>query len=171
MSRLSFPVVSGVKVGRPFFSIDVGGYTIRCLIDSGADIPVWCKSLELFQLCFPKAVFFKDTAIRGFGKGAEECSIYLVDDLALCDQNDNRMNFKRFKVAVLDKPSIPCELILSITLFSKMECLFDYRSHPPQISIVGDKDEYGVGIYQDTDSVYVFYEEDVTPSSDASSAA
>lgn len=41
-----------------------------------------------------------------------------------------------------------------------MRTVFDYESAEPFVSISARREEYGVAMYQDKDSVFVFYEDD-----------
>ena len=68
------------KTDRPVFEISAGNKTksIRCLFDTGADIPVFTLGKEMLLLYFPNAVLQEQfyAEISGFGKGEEQASIY-----------------------------------------------------------------------------------------------
>ena len=52
-SRRRFMVINinlDNKILRPTFDIDINKTRVSCLFDTGADIPVWCKSLDIFKL-------------------------------------------------------------------------------------------------------------------------
>ncbi len=159
MTELFFPTIQDRRVIRPVFSIQIEKDTYKCLIDTGADIPVWCKGMELFSVCFPSAIWYKDTTLGGFGIGRETIPIYIIDNFILSDTYGNKIQFHNFKIAITDRPGIPCDIILCITMFSKMKCTFDYSGNPPYVKISSEKDCFGIGIYQDNDSVYAFLDE------------
>ena len=65
------------KAARPFFDMDTGDSTIRCLVDTGAEIPVWCFDKDLLKSVFPdcESTTFA-TYISGFGRGRTYADIY-----------------------------------------------------------------------------------------------
>lgn len=48
MSKLTFPLNITLDSPRPIFAANINGIDIRCMLDTGADIPVFCKGTELF---------------------------------------------------------------------------------------------------------------------------
>ena len=67
------------KAARPFFDMDTGDSIIRCLVDTGAEIPVWCFDADLLKSVFPdcEPTAFA-TFISGFGKGRTYADIYKI---------------------------------------------------------------------------------------------
>ena len=88
------------------------------MLDTGADIPVFCKGEMLFK------------------------------ELT-----------KEMKVAVIDKPKIPCDMILSASMFMKMKYVIDCSLRKHTLTIMADKKEYGVGYYNKKETIYIFSRE------------
>lgn len=48
MSKLTFPLDITLDSPRPVFTASINGSDFECMLDTGADIPVYCKGTELF---------------------------------------------------------------------------------------------------------------------------
>ncbi|MBD5451666.1 MAG: hypothetical protein HDR25_03390 [Lachnospiraceae bacterium] len=75
------------KVDRPVFEINVqdGNKKIRCLFDTGADIPVFTLGREMLMMYFPNAVLCEEfyAEISGFGKSEEQALIYNIPNFII----------------------------------------------------------------------------------------
>lgn len=92
---------------------------IKCLVDTGATMPVWCAGEQLLLSYYPKAVKQNCmTILNGFGKGYEKASVYKIPDFVLSD-GKNKIHYINLLVAVMDR-DYSFEMILSYTMFSRM---------------------------------------------------
>lgn len=161
MIKLEFPLNICLHSTRPIFRGLINGKAITCMLDTGADIPVYCKGLDLFKdwtRSIDNVSFFKSYSIGGFGKGSEESELYNVPKFELSDGN-NAITYHNMKIAVVSKPRIPCDLILSASLFMKMRYTIDCLNSHNSLVIEADKNLYGVGFYPNKETIYIFTED------------
>ena len=81
--------------------------------------------------------------------------LWSVDDFVFSDKS-NAIVYKGIKLAVLNKPNIPCDLVLSASMFMKMKYTIDCSSRKHLLTIVADKSIYGVGFYDKKETIYIF---------------
>ena len=160
MIVLKFPLNITLYSPRPIFTAYINGVSFRCMLDTGADIPVFCKGTELF-LELTKGMDgvseFKCSSIGGFGKMDENVMLWNFDDFILSDKNST-LAYKSMKMAVMNKPNIPCDIILSASMFMKMRYIIDCSQKKHMLLIIADRDIYGVGYYDKKETIYIFVE-------------
>ena len=123
---LRFPLAN--TFSRQVFRYNTGELNVLMTYDSGAQIPVWCRSENLLKKAYPEAEktdYFCD--ISGFGKETERTTVYVIPLFEL-SMNNVSFRIKNLLVASLFKPSIGCDLLLSETMFSKTDTLTTRRS-------------------------------------------
>lgn len=49
MTKLIFPLNITLYSPRPIFKAYINGIPFKCMLDTGADIPVFCKGTALFR--------------------------------------------------------------------------------------------------------------------------
>lgn len=158
MIILKFPLNITLYSPRPIFKAYINGIPIKCMLDTGADIPVFCKGTLLFEefakemRCVSK---FKSSSIGGFGKMDESTMLWNFNEFVFSDKN-NSIVYKGMKIAVINKPNIPCDMILSSSMFMKMKYTIDCSSTKHCLTIVTDRDIYGVGYHDKKDTIYIF---------------
>ncbi|MDE7205941.1 MAG: hypothetical protein K2N90_02050 [Lachnospiraceae bacterium] len=140
------------KADRPVFEINAqnGDKRIRCLFDTGADIPVFTLGREMLLMYFPDAVLCEDyyAAISGFGKSEEQAFIYNIPDFIIkSDTDQDYIQFNNLFLACIDKENIKYPLILSATMFKHMNYYVDnLREGNKQLTIYHNRVMYGTGI-------------------------
>lgn len=140
------------KVDRPILDINVqnGDKKIRCLFDTGADIPVFTLGHEILMMYFPDAVLCEDfyAEISGFGKSEEQALIYNIPNFIIqSDTDQDYIKFNNLFLACIDKESIKYPLILSATMFKHMNYYIDnMREEGRQLTIYHSRVSYGTGI-------------------------
>ncbi|MCM1214315.1 MAG: hypothetical protein NC331_01425 [Lachnospiraceae bacterium] len=81
MMKLYFPLNTNLFSSRPIFKARINGTMTTCMLDTGADIPVFCKGMELFKE-WTKSMdgieAFRTSSIGGFGKATEETMLYNI---------------------------------------------------------------------------------------------
>lgn len=133
---------------KPLFTtITKDNKKILCLFDTGATMPVWCSSEGLFKLVFPKAILLDEKFIlSGFGKIPQIVNVYKIPIFYLTD-NSSTLEFRNLHIATSFGRSFGCDLILSYTMFTKMDCHILNRNRDNAIlQIDYDKDIYNIGI-------------------------
>lgn len=160
MTKLIFPLNITLFSPRPIFKACINGVPFRCMLDTGADIPVFCKGTALFREMVREmqgvtVTEFKQSSIGGFGKTNESTMLWNMDKFVLSDQNED-ITYKAMKIAVMDKPKIPCDLILSASMLMKMQYTIDCSTDKHVLTIVADRSTYGVGYYDKRETIYIF---------------
>lgn len=91
------------------------------LMDSGANMPVWCSGEKLFLDTYPSAKKTDFSAhISGFGNGFTEADVYLIPEFTLGNV-ETILSIKNLHVAVTEKTNIGFDFLLSSTMFSKAD--------------------------------------------------
>lgn len=160
MIELFFPLNITLDSPRPIFKAHINGIPLKCMLDTGADVPVFCKGKRLFEELvkgMDGVSEYKKTFIGGFGKAVESTMLWNMDNFILSD-NNNSIIYKGLKIAVLDKPKIPCDMILSASMFMKMKYVIDCSLKKHSLTILAGKDTYGVGFYDKKETIYIFSE-------------
>lgn len=141
---LTLKVLEGYT--RPVISI---GDDVTCLIDTGADTPVWTQGAEILEDVFKaELVNCKKFILSGFGKEAEIVDVYRIFDVELRGMDSDRVIFKSMIVACTKRPSMIASLIIPATAFSKMNyTIRNVGVKEPIVQIEHDKEEYAVGSF------------------------
>lgn len=158
MIQLYFPLNINLYSPRPIFKANINKKITTCMLDTGADIPVFCKGTELFNEWVKDidgVSAFQDSSIGGFGKNPENTILYHIPDFQFSD-GKNGITYKNIKIAVLLKPSIPCDIILSASLFMKMKYTINCFKEQHCLIIESEKSDYGVGFYERKETIYIF---------------
>ena len=132
-----------------------------CLVDSGADTPVWTQGAERLKDIFgdrAEIVPGKKFLLSGFGKGAEIVDVYNIRNLELkadesADNKEDKIIFKNLTVACTSRPMMVADLILPSTAFSHMNYkVCNIGVDYPVIEIEHEKEEYYVNPVYRTDN-------------------
>ncbi len=136
---LEFPLIN--RYSRQFFDLTVNEINVRFLYDSGAKIPVWCSGTDKFLKSFPGAEKLDGGCqITGFGKGKESADAYSIPVFAL-DDGKKKFEIEKLVVALLLKPFIGCDFIISETMFTKTDT-FSYRREKRELHLICDDKVY-----------------------------
>lgn len=165
MAKLCFQIKK--KYRHPVISVPVGdNKNIRCLIDTGASIPVWCGSTEIFQLLFPEAKNSKKKSLlRGFGGEGKEVEVWIIPEFVFKDtEGTDKIIYHNFHVMLDSDRNFGCDLILSYEMFKEIDYSFD-NSLDPEVTfftVKSDRVEFGTGMRTGSDGFlsyfYVFSE-------------
>lgn len=158
MITLNFPLNIRLNATRPIFRAQICNKDLLCLLDTGAHIPIYCKGEQLFNI-FTHDITgvspYKSINIGGFGAKDEKALVYNFDSFSVGD-GMSAVDFKCCKVAVMEKSTVPCDLILPISLFIQSELILDYSKRKKFIKINCSQSVYGVGYFNPKNSIYVF---------------
>ena len=154
VNLLTLDILTGYT--RPVVSLKKN---VKCLIDSGADTPVWTQGAERLQHKLDaKKIEGKKFLLSGFGRGSEIVDVYEIHDLELKGYNENgeddRIIFKNVAVACTSRPNMVADLILPNTAFSHMNLMIrNLDVESPVVEIGHKKEEYYVNpIYRTDDN-------------------
>lgn len=129
------------------------GIDITCLFDTGADTPVWCSGLDYFKFLYPDSTKARGNfLLGGFGRGATSVEMYVIPEFKIGD-----ITYRQFYVAIDTDRRFAWDLVLSYTLFTKMDYSNLNRNRDtPVIKIIHDREIYAtcITVYQ-KDTNYV----------------
>lgn len=158
MNSLVFPLNISLYSPRSIFKAYINDIPFKCMLDTGADISVFCKGTALFREIvkeMEEISEFKNSSIGGFGKTDETVMLWNIDNFVLSDKN-NSIAYRGMKIAVMDKPKIPCDMILSASMFMKMKYVIDCSLDTHTLTILADRNIYGAGYYDKKETIYIF---------------
>lgn len=150
-------------ISKPVFRLKVSDDTeISCMFDTGSDTPVWCSGIEYFIALFPNSYAVDPQfLLGGFGQGVSEVPIYIVPEFRI-----EKIVFKNFHVAIDVKRRFSWDLVLSYTMFSKMDySILNTVENAPILRFMYERDIYGTGIVpydrnpQYADRIFSFVED------------
>lgn len=155
---------------RPIIYTNVANdMVIKCLIDTGADTPVWTSGETLFLKAFPDAELVDNILFElgGFGKENELVPVYRIPKFSIkSDYDNNIIVFNNLLVACYVKNSISTPLILSATMFKHTNySIINIGEDVPILTINYNKNEYEIGIRfrnnKRLDKIYSFVQQKV----------
>lgn len=94
---------------------------IKCMLDTGADMPVWCGSEGLLKIVFPTVQLVdKKFLLSGFGRKPKMVEVYKIPEFMI-KAGDDCLTFQNLYMASSFGRNFGCDLILSATMFSHMD--------------------------------------------------
>ena len=129
---------------RPIFkTITPSNKQLNCMLDTGADMPVWCGSEGLLKVMFPEAELTnKKFLLSGFGRNPEVVEVYKIPNFFIRNERESLI-FQNLYIASSFGRNFGCDLILSATMFKHMDYAILNRDRSPSIlEITYDKDTY-----------------------------
>ena len=119
---------------------------ITCLIDTGANIPVWTRGEERLKDAFDAEIIEgKKFVLSGFGKVAEKVDAYRVSDFSLEAEDGEKVVFKSMVIACTRRPAMVANLILPATAFKLMNyTVRNVGVENPVVEIEHDREEYAI---------------------------
>lgn len=113
------------------------------MLDTGADIPVWCGSEGLLKIVFPTVQLVdKKFLLSGFGRKPEMVGVYKIPEFMIKKEDEN-LTFQNLYIASSFGRNFGCDLILSATMFSHMDySILNRKKETPVLEITYDRDVY-----------------------------
>ena len=97
MSKILIMQLSNKRIKPIFTTITPANKQIKCLLDTGADMPVWCGSEGLLKIVFPKVELIdKKFLLGGFGRKAEMVDVYKISKFFIRNGEDAEDTIKRY---------------------------------------------------------------------------
>lgn len=143
MSRILSLQLSNKSTKPVFTTMTPADKQIKCLLDTGADMPVWCGSEGLLKIVFPKVQQIdKKFLLSGFGRKPEVVNIYKIPEFFIKSE-DEVLVFQNLYAASSFGRNFGCDLILSATMFSHMDyAILNRKRNPSILEIKCDRDVY-----------------------------
>ena len=116
---------------------------VYCLLDTGANIAVWCDEADYLRRIFPDAKLVNEKIwLSGFGGDGEIADAYRIPELVL-QSSGNSIKFRNLTMAVSCRLRNGYSLILPGTVFLKTDYRINNYSTEPNLQIYYERDEYG----------------------------
>ena len=131
---------------RPIFEIETETGLAKCILDTGAELPVWCADESLFKASFPSAepTIFA-TYISGFGKGVTYANVWSIPQIVFTDRNHkDQFIIHNVLTAVSSKKKFAFIFIMSATMFLNVDYTVVNRSSSRFLRFKYDRDSYCV---------------------------
>ena len=105
-------------------------YDTTCLIDTGANVPIWFGDIDSFLRRFPDA--FKTsykTIISGLGQTPHiNVPVYCIPEFRLIDDYNNCITFVNLLIPVLNSSKYSYHMIISLTMLNRYDFSFSYEN-------------------------------------------
>lgn len=143
MSKTLSMQLSNRSAKPVFTTITPADKQIKCMLDTGADMPVWCGSKGLLNIVFPKVrLADKKFLLSGFGRKPEVVDIYRIPEFVIKDKNAS-LTFQNLYIASSFGRNFGCDLILSATMFKLMDyTILNRKKEISVLEITYDRDVY-----------------------------
>ncbi len=143
MSKILSMQLSNRSAKPIFVTTTPNGKQIKCMLDTGADMPVWCGSEGLLKIVFPKAQLSdKKFLLSGFGRRPEVVDIYKIPEFFVKNE-DAGLTFCNLYIASSFGRNFGCDFILSATMFKHMDySVLNRKRSIPVLEIEYDRDVY-----------------------------
>lgn len=143
---------------KPIFYLEISGKgQIRCLVDSGAAIPVWCGTEKMLKTCFSVKKLNKRTWLSGFGGKGEYRDVYSIPSISLRGVG-GELTIRNFIVILAPNESIKCDIIFGSLVFNnKIDYAINTRNGNRHIELKYDKDAYTMFIKDSNDTIRNVY--------------
>ncbi|WP_026666505.1 hypothetical protein [Butyrivibrio sp. FC2001] len=148
------------------------GDDISCMIDTGANVPIWFMGEKYIKLRYPSAYQTeKKTIIHGLGKNPIiDVPVWIIPSFEVMDDESNSITFHDLLVPVINAQRYSFNMILPLTILNRMKFTFDYEQSATSafFSIETSKDDYYVRpIYSSEDNNYInkiqaFFQNEIT---------
>ena len=119
-----------------------------CLIDTGANTPIWFRSESSFKRRFPFAYKTKYTMIiTGLGQKPHlDIPVWCIPEYILIDDDGYKVVFKDLLVPVLNSESYNYHMIISLTMLNRYDFSFSFNNSVSNgfLTLFTPKDTYYV---------------------------
>lgn len=104
------------------------GAETSCLIDTGANIPVWFVGQEYLLYRYSLAHSMgKKTILNGLGeKPIYDVPVWIIPKFDLNDNKGNTVIYENLPIAVLDAARFSFDMIIPLTMLNRMDFSFSY---------------------------------------------
>ena len=122
------------------------GSDISCMIDTGANVPIWFMGEKFLKLHFPSAVKTdKLTIIHGLGKEPlMDVPVWNISLFTIKDDNGESMVFHDLLVPVIEASKFVFNMLIPLTMLNRTRFSFDYTRSAKYgyFEVNSDKESY-----------------------------
>ena len=146
------------------------GKDTTCLIDTGANVPIWFMGERFLQLRYPSAhKTDKLTIIHGLGKEPLlDVPVWIIPSFEVEDDIGEKIVYKDMPIPVINAKQFSFNMLIPLTMLNRMKFSLDYKQSVQYayFSIEVDKNAYYIrAIYSEENQKYlsriqVFYQDD-----------
>lgn len=119
LPKLKFSISTHATTGRPLIYIDSVLGTLKCLIDTGADTPVFYMGETVLKALYPDAYYKKDIKIAGFGGNGLLHPLWCIPKFEFSN-GKNKIIINNLYIALVNAKNPKFDILLSITVFSRV---------------------------------------------------
>ena len=104
------------------------GLDITCMIDTGANVPIWFMGDELLKLHYPSSKPINImTIINGLGKKPLlNVPVWKIPEFSMNDGNGKKIVFHDLIVPVIDAKKFAVNMLIPLTMLNRTKFSFDY---------------------------------------------
>lgn len=122
------------------------GMDITCLIDTGANVPIWFTGDRILKMCYPSAKpTDKLTIIKGLGQGPLlNVPIWKIPEFVMKDEYGNKIVFYDLLIPVIEAKKYAFDMLIPLTMLNRLKFSFDYKkaANYGYFTIEAEKDNY-----------------------------
>lgn len=114
---------------KPIISVtSEQGAETSCLIDTGANIPVWFVGKEYLLYRYSQAYpMEKKTILNGLGeRPIYDVPVWIIPKFNLNDYEGNTVTYQNLLIAVLDASRFSFDMIIPLTMLNRTDFSFSY---------------------------------------------
>lgn len=136
------------------------GSDISCMIDTGANVPIWFMGENFIKLHYPSAVKTdKLTIIHGLGKNPlMDVPVWRIPIFSITDDNGETMVFHDLLMPVIEASKFLFNMLIPLTMLNRTRFSFDYTQsvNYGSFEIQANKEDYYIRpIYVKEDNKYL----------------
>lgn len=117
------------KCDKPIIYVkNKGNIKTACLIDTGANTPVWVLGEDYLKYRYPEAKKSeKKSILNGMGeKPVMNVPVWIIPEFILEDNLGNCLVYKDLYVCVIDSDKFSFDMIIPLTMLNRMDFSFTY---------------------------------------------
>ena len=128
-----------------YFPADDGA-DISCMIDTGANVPIWFMGENFLKLRFPSAhLTDKLTIIHGLGKEPLlDVPVWNIPEFVMTDDNGEKIIFHDLLIPIIKASRYSFNMLIPLTMLNRTKFSFDYKlsSNFGYFTIETEKDNF-----------------------------
>lgn len=134
------------KYNRPVCNCIVNGEMLRCMFDTGAGIPVFCRK-SIVRKFSDNCKCIGRYSFGGFGNGKMNSPVYQFNNFLFGMSVDCAVSYSNIAVFSCDRRDLGCDLIVSSSMFTECIVTVDYLNR--FVYVQSQKDKYTFSVSPD----------------------
>ena len=124
------------------------GSDISCMVDTGANVPIWFMGENFLKLRYPSAVKTEQlTIIHGLGKEPiVDVPVWKIPKFVLTDDEGKSIVFHDMYIPVIEAKNYSFNMLIPLTMLNRTKFTFDYQKSASYgyLTIEAEKENYYV---------------------------